>query len=449
MEAIPRGLVSREMIKMIPGIKCLRTNILPAHHSGNHSFTSSASNKVTIQIPSFPNSYINTKRSFIRFILKTSANGVLVPQANPFRRLILKSSRGQVLENIDSYDYLCRLFQNMKSEQTLKGEAVSSKDIRAVDVAKNYANMTNTSGQTCRHTLHSGILGDYQEFLVPVSSMVASSGYAFQLELFLNEDAKVVSSTDTNPATYSLEEVSYDVELVEVSDSIMADINSELASGSQIPLPYVSWRSHNTALSGSGTQHKIDISESAVNLEKIFSVIVPQSWTQKQSVTSTKYLAKDHDPYSFYGGRKSLSASGAFTSPTDYVNKFVWRYGSTFYPQAPIELIPDSTLALETSLATLDLKGNDLPFMAHMETNAAESHPRFESRDFVLAHSFKKSGENIESGLNSASTGSPISLQLHFNSNPNASVPKAVQTFIQQSNTLYIKPNGESSTVAN
>ena len=312
---------------------------------------------MTIQIPSFPNSYINTKRSFIRFILKTSANGVLVPQANPFRRLLLKSSRGQVLEDIDSYDYLCRLFQNMKSEQTLKGEAVSSKDIRAVDVAKNYANMTNTAGQTCRHTLHSGILGDYQEFLVPVSSMVASSGYAFQLELFLNEDAKVVSSTDTNPATYSLEELSYDVELVEVSDSIMADINSELASGSQIPLPYVSWRSHNTALSGSGTQHKIDISESAMDLEKIFSVIVPQSWTQKQSVTSTKYLAKDHDPYSFYGGRKSINASGAFTSPTDYVNKYVWKYGSTFYPQAPIELIPDLLSRLRPPSRPLTLRG--------------------------------------------------------------------------------------------
>ena len=98
MEAIPRGLVSRDMIKMIPGIKCLRTNILPSHHSGNHQFTSTASNKLTFQIPSFPNSYINTKRSFIRFVLKTSANGVLVPQANPFRRLLLKSSRGQVLE---------------------------------------------------------------------------------------------------------------------------------------------------------------------------------------------------------------------------------------------------------------------------------------------------------------------------------------------------------------
>jgi len=450
MEAIPRGLVSRDMIKMIPGIKCLRTNILPSHHSGNHQFTSTASNKVTFQIPSFPNSYISTKRSFIRFVLKTSANGVLVPQANPFRRLLLKSSRGQVLEDIDNYDTLCRLFQNMKTKQTLEAEAVATKDIRAVDVGKNFSKMTNVSGQMTKHTLQSGILGDWQEYLVPVSSMVASSGYAFQLELFLNEDAKVVGSTNTNPATYSLEEVSFDVELVEVSDAIMADINSELANGAQIPLPYKSWRSHQTALSGAGTEHKIDISESAMNLTNMYSVIMPQSWSQKQSVTNTKYLAKDHDPYSFYGGRKALSASGAFTDATDYVNKYVWRYGSTFYPQSPIELVPDSTLALETSLATLDLKNNERPFMATLEDNATESQPRFEFRDFVLAHSFRKSGDKgIVSGLNSANSGAPISLQLHFNSNPNASLPKSVQTFIEQENTLYIKPNGESSTVAN
>mmetsp|Transcript_2766 Transcript_2766/g.9701 ORF Transcript_2766/g.9701 Transcript_2766/m.9701 type:complete len:208 (+) Transcript_2766:957-1580(+) len=147
----------------------------------------------------------------------------------------------------------------MKTKQTLEAEAVSTKDIRAVDVGKNFSKMTNVSGQLTKHTLQSGILGDWQEYLVPVSSMVASSGYAFQLELFLNEDAKVVGSTNTNPATYSLEEVSFDVELVEVSDAIMADINSELANGAQIPLPYKSWRSHQTALSGAGTEHKIDI----------------------------------------------------------------------------------------------------------------------------------------------------------------------------------------------
>ena len=161
------------MMKMIPGIKCVRTNILPANSSGNYSWSASSNNRITFQIPQFPNSYINTKRSFIRFLLKTSSNGVLVPQANVFRRMLLKSSRGQVLEDIDNYDTLCRIFQNMKSEATLKGEAFSSKDIRAVDVAKNFGNMTNATGQNVRHHLMSGILGDHQEFLVPISALAA------------------------------------------------------------------------------------------------------------------------------------------------------------------------------------------------------------------------------------------------------------------------------------
>jgi hypothetical protein len=77
----------------------------------------------------------------------------------------------------------------------------------------------------------------------------------------------------------------------------MADINSELANGAHIPLPYKSRRSHQTALSGAGTEHKIDISESAMNLTNMYSAIMPQSWSQKQSVTNTKYLAKELDPY--------------------------------------------------------------------------------------------------------------------------------------------------------
>jgi hypothetical protein len=119
----------------------------------------------------------------------------------------------------------------MRTKQTLEAEAVSTKDIRAVDVGKNFSKMTNASGQLAKHTLQSDILGDWQEYLVHLLSVVAASRYAFQLKLFLNEDAKVVGSTNTNPATYSLDEVSFDVELVEVSDTIMADINSEIANG--------------------------------------------------------------------------------------------------------------------------------------------------------------------------------------------------------------------------
>lgn len=74
---------------------------------------------------------------------------------------------------------------------------------------------------------------------------------------------------------------------------------------------------------------------------------------------------------------------------------------------------------------------------------------RFESRDFILAHNFNKTPEKMRAGLNLANSGAPVSLSLHFNSNPNASVAKAIQTFIESSNTLYIKPDGASSLIAN
>jgi hypothetical protein len=113
-----------------------------------------------------------------------------------------------------------------------------------------------------------------------------------------------------------------------------------------------------------------------------------------------------------------------------------------------VELVPDSTLALDTALATLDLK---IPFMANLdETDGSTATSRFESRDFLLAHSFKTTSDPIANALNSSSSGSPISLHLDFASNPNTSGnEKTVLTFIQQTNTLYIKPNGESSMIAN
>jgi hypothetical protein len=151
--------------------------------------------------------------------------------------------------------------------------------------------------------------------------------------------------------------------------------------------------------------------------------------------------------YSFYGGRSEVGTDGTISAKTNFVSKYSWRYGSTYYPQSPVELICDSTLALETSLATLDIKGNDLPFTSGLEMVNDIAVPRFETRDFILAHSFKTSQDAMENGLNSSSTGAPIEINLEFGANPNATSSKEIITFIQQTNTLYIKPNGDSSIV--
>ena len=91
------------------------------------------------------------------------------------------------------------------------------------------------------------------------------------------------------------------------------------------PLSLTSLGGPSTPLSGAGTQHKVDITEWAINVEKIYSVIVPQSWTQK-AVRHLYPLSREGlRPYSFYGGRKAKGTSRCrHYPPTDYVAKYKW-----------------------------------------------------------------------------------------------------------------------------
>ena len=90
-------------------------------------------------------------------------------------------------------------------------------------------------------------------------------------------------------------------------------------------------------------------------------------------------------------------------------------------PGARRRLRSDRRVAASWNLRALLSRG---PFMATLEDNATDSQPRFETRDFVLAHSFRKSGDKgVVSGLNSANSGAPISLQLHFTPTPTLLFP--------------------------
>ena len=211
--------------------------------------------------------------------------------------------------------------------------------------------------------MHSGVLGSQQEYLIPVSAMQASSGAAFTFELWLSDVETVFpfSANGGMSTSYKLEEVSYDLELVEVTPEIMTDINTELSQGAQIPLPYKSMRQYSQVMS-SGTEFKANISESAINVNAIYSVIRNQN-----AVTSIKTnddnVAKQkvNDPYSFVGGRYRLE-SGAVGELTiaavapPHVKRYSYRYGSVYYPLAPVDLDVDSTIGLENIVAGFELE---------------------------------------------------------------------------------------------
>lgn len=451
MSAIPKGLVSREMLSQMNGIKCSRTNILPSNSSGDFTYSANGNNRVIIQIPSFENSFINTKRSYIRFKLNALTNGAdayVSPHIPLFRRILLKNSRGQVLEDCDSYDVLCRIMNNLKTKAALESKKVTHKETRVEPELMSFA-----GGRNCIHELHSGILGNHQEFLIPVSAMAANSGYAFQLELWLNDASKVVpmSKTATVTNTYSITDVSYDVELVEVSPEIMSDINSELSQGSQIPIPYKSWHHHVSHIA-SGSDYKANISESAQNVQAIYTVMRPQA--QGSSVLGSitdvaKYQV--NDPYKFIGGRKVLaSAAGGTTltasDSTQYVTKYSFKYGSKYYPLAPVDLDVDSTIALENIVAGFELD-EKMPFIAEtIKLSDGSTVPRYECLDFMLAQNFKTTNDNLINGLNAASTGAAVEINVQFKSTVSN---VEITSFVESTNVLYISKGGMSALVSN
>ena len=369
MSALPKGLVSKEQLKMMGGIKTSRTNLLPSNTSG--AFNPKGANRIIFQIPSFPNSFINTKRSYIRFKITSEGNDAALAGGTmcPFKRMMLKSGRGQVLEDIDQYDTLCRIMGNLKTKSTIQSKKTTHKDSRVELGEESYK-----TGKNVIHELNSGVLGNHQEFLIPVSAMAASSGAAFTLELWLADVESVFPfSKDANVATtYKLEEVSYDVELVEVTPEIMTDINTELSQGAQIPLPYKSWRQYSQVM-GSGTEFKSNISESAINVNAIYSVIRKQN-AGTAITPSVSDIEKQivNDPYAFVGGRttlESITANTLTVSSTipSFVKRYSYRYGSVYYPLAPVDLIGDSTIALENVVAGFELDDKCLSFLSKFD----------------------------------------------------------------------------------
>ncbi len=436
--AIPRGLVSQDMIKQMEGIRSVRTNVLPANSSGNYAFQASGNNRVIFQIPAFANSFINQKRSYIKFTL--AGSGKMISGCPVFRRMLLKNARGQVLEDVNEYDYLCKIMDSFKTSSELRGQAYTHKKLTGLskEVYDKASMKTAAGGKTIIHELNSGLLGNTQEFMIPVSTMNASSGYAFQLELFLNSDDKVVDS-----GSYTIQDVSYEIELLEVTDQLMMDLNNELSQGQELPLPYRSYRAHTTSLTSSSSQ-KVNISESAVNLEGVMSVIKPVS--HSQTTFTDANVARAVDPYNTIGGKINLKNDGTDVEESDKsVIKYSFRYGSQYFPTSPVELVSDSVLALENALCVMDLK-NDLPVLTeNIVTSAADQLvPRFEATDFIIAHSFRTSADNVKNGLNASSSGAPLELNLSFKGNM---MNHEVLTFVQQQNTLYIQKDGGSSII--
>jgi len=203
---------------------------------------------------------------------------------------------------------------------------------------------------------------------------------------------------------------------------------------------------------GSDTEFKANISESAINVNAIYSVIRNQNdgSSVKPSVDDVAQQ-KVNDPFNFVGGRYRLESGGANAltiagvTPS-FVKRYSYRYGSVYYPLAPVDLDVDSTVALENIIAGFELEDRMPLISGQVQLSTGAYVPRYEAGDFMICQNFKTTNDPLINGLNSGATGAPFDLNVSFGGSPVNNLEFV--SFVESTNVLYISKGGASSMVA-
>lgn len=446
--ALPATITSRDQIAGLAGVESSKISLLPTNTSGSYV----VGDRVVFGIPSYPQSSINTSRTFLKFKIRATgadkADAVFSGASQVFNRMTLKNDSGIHLESIDNYHVFSRIMDNMKTKSQLEAEAAVSKDYRIVKAGKGIADATDYSTYvTCVHDLKSGILGHSQKGLVNLDTMRSSSGACYTLELYLADLRTVFSESRIGTTfNYEITDVSLELELLKVPVEVQRDMNAKLLSNDAVlPFKTFTLTRHDIPVS---TQCNIQIANHEKDVTAVFSVLNKKAKEIKvvaanvAGVKKTAYGENDHNR--FVGGRHAV-VDGVLIPSQTVVTEYNFRYANRSFPLSPIRMIEDSTMALEQAMATFELKEKS-PYLSDVITTM-DAIPKmvslFETSTFILAQNFKSSQDaRILNGLSLASHGSPLEINIQF-----ASPPDDLEciSFLEFSQTLYITEGGTST----
>ncbi|CAL6296175.1 unnamed protein product [Bathycoccus prasinos] len=436
-ESDGHSLISREMTKGVAGVTTVRNTLLPVSQA---PFAPDGNNRVIFEIPSLHNAFL-TQRSYFTFTLKTNANTTKFFRGPmcPFKRMVVKAPNGQILEDLNDFHLFTKVKDVLyKSKCDLESEFATTKSSLAVDQAMwdtEQQTFIEGSGVPVIFKPHSGLLGEEQQFFIPVNQIASSAGYALHIELHLLDAQDFVYSTAATTPSYQITAMTYETELAQLSNELMRDV----IGTKQIAIPYKYVRSHHNQLHGQQS-YNVRITDAAQNLENTYSIIHKPLAIQT-SVSSTNEHNSNSEPTTFYGGRETWEGD-EIGGADDDLTKYVFKYGTKFFPNAPVELDGrNKTLALQSAISQLGLRN---PVCSQPLYGTNNMGTNWDTRDFVLVNSFKTTGDRVENGINTAATSAPIEIDLSF---AQATQNKQLITFVEQANTLYIKNDGISSMV--
>jgi hypothetical protein len=123
--AIPKKLIISPKPDGYKGIESRTVDLLPANASGSSTFGPSGLNRILFNIPAYEGAVLNCQKTFLKFKADTTIDTSLLSDGLPlFERLVVKAGNGVVLEDIQSYDILERIHENIKDQNMKSVEGV-------------------------------------------------------------------------------------------------------------------------------------------------------------------------------------------------------------------------------------------------------------------------------------------------------------------------------------
>jgi hypothetical protein len=426
MSAIPSNLYTSPKVNGLKSIKTTSITLRPVNASSTSEFSYDGNREICFHVPAYQNSYISPKQTFLSMIVnavRPEGNTTSTYRFNPgypvFNRIRIKTSSGAIICDIDDYHILQKLLSNFDPE--FESKAGITGDYRFnEDEGVDESELTD-KGVTIQHDILAGLFSQD----LPVGLFSGAAGHSFEITLTLNDPKMCMSSTTGSAPIedlkYKLSNCNMQIEVVQLPASVNDKLNSQLMSGEKVSIPMVNYRSHKSFIPAASQAVDITLSESALDLESVMTVLLPNGIANNRP---DGQIYGDEENTRFYGGK----TQGA-------VKDWQFNYADRFYPSQKIELkTRDQRLALMHAVKNLDLTGkpcivNQVNQWQHM---------------FAIVQSFKTSKEDdFLNGLNSSSSGALLILQLSLKAA--ATVPYRVVSFVKQNQTLNVFKGGSTS----
>lgn len=408
MSALPKNLVPMPKQRQVAGIKSQTIELSPTNGSFQTNY--SPLERVIFQIPSYPNGFLDTSKSFLKFKPTITGADCAFEDGLPvIERLIVRSGSGAVLEDIQDVDLLENILEGLME----KSSGSARKALRGDGLDTFAEKRTRQDGNFVIKRLAGGVLGPDQQFYLPLHLM--GGPYALEVEIMLNSALRCMRSDTNNAPDYTLRGMTLQLEIVNMPEDVCKKLDVAICGGEELSVPFSSYKSYRHSIPTGVDQISLQVHEVSPNVEEVI-------------------LALRNNNYNVGNGTNRFLLNGGSESGGFVVDEYQFRYADRYMPLQPVkDLTNGSAPALMNVLRDIPVEN---PTICE---DASPGVPKyFNGKFFVLQN--METDKDLVSGLSTQAHAGPIESFLKFTGA--RTIVQTATHFVKSSHTISVSRNG-------